>query len=522
MFRSPERALSRAFVLLVVSSTVYFGSVNEADNDLWMHLFVGRLIWEAGRVPRQDGLSYTAAGQAWIDHEWLAQLLAFGVFEVAGPAGLIFAKLLLVSAMVWFIWRGIAQVLNQETRSHSPPHARDDLVALAQTPAWVWGPIMVLVLAVLARGLSFRPQLWTYAFLPVLLWLLGHPMGSLWWRLCATFLLFLAWVNLHGGFVVGLAVIALFTLWGMVTRAPDRTPRALLAAAALLATLCNPYGWRLFPYLMDELGRSHPISEWQPVAWFEPEHGAFSLLLGTWMATLPWLPRRQGEWWRVLIAFFTAWFAVRHQRHVPVFALCVAAPFAVQWLRFGHWLAKKGIRFSAPAMTVIGVAVCVLAAWQVGVTLQGRFVRDRLQIVFAEQDYPVRLVAALREAGSEGNLAVPLDWGGYALWHLAPRMRLSLDGRFATVYPEQVVQDNFAFYRGGPGWTRLLDAYPTEAVLLAASARHPLQDLPDWIQVASDRTGALWVRRNVIERFRVQLPEADAGTRVRAGWLAFP
>jgi len=55
-----------------------------------------------------------------------------------------------------------------------------------------------------------------------------------------------------------------------------------------------------------------------------------------------------------------------------------------------------------------------------------------------------------RRVGASLNLAVPLDWGEYVLWFLAPQVKVSLDGRFATVFPEQVVADNFDFFTGLP------------------------------------------------------------------------
>jgi hypothetical protein len=43
-----------------------------------------------------------------------------------------------------------------------------------------------------------------------------------------------------------------------------------------------------------------------------------------------------------------------------------------------------------------------------------------------------------------------------------------------------VVDDNFAFFRGGDGATRLLDNYPTTMVLAPAGAITPVQGRPRW------------------------------------------
>ena len=56
-------------------------------------------------------------------------------------------------------------------------------------------------------------------------------------------------------------------------------------------------------------------------------------------------------------------------------------------------------------------------------------VQDPVQIVFDPAEYPTEAVHALRQAETAANLAVPLDWGEYVLWFLAPRVKVSLDGK---------------------------------------------------------------------------------------------
>ncbi len=117
-----------------------------------------------------------------------------------------------------------------------------------------------------------------------------------------------------------------------------------------------------------------------------------------------------------------------------------------------------------------------------------------LQIAFNPFGYPVAAVRALRQAGLHGNLAVPLDWGEYVLWFLAPQMKVSFDGRFATVFPEQVVDDNFNFFLGAPGWQRLLEQYPTDAALVPTGWPCPIRNLPNWQLVYHDRLAEVYLK----------------------------
>jgi hypothetical protein len=100
----------------------------------------------------------------------------------------------------------------------------------------------------------------------------------------------------------------------------------------------------------------------------------------------------------------------------------------------------------------------------------------------------------LHAARTPLNLAVPLDWGEYVLWFGAPQVKVSLDGRFATLFPEQVVEDNFNLFTSAPGWRRLLDQYPTEAVLLPASWPSPIRREPGWQRIYGDEVAEIYVR----------------------------
>jgi hypothetical protein len=117
-----------------------------------------------------------------------------------------------------------------------------------------------------------------------------------------------------------------------------------------------------------------------------------------------------------------------------------------------------------------------------------------MEIVYDPAEYPVAAVRRLAESGGEGNVAVPLEWGGYALWHLAPRVKVSLDGRFATVYPHEVVERNFAFYSGRDDWQRLIELHRTDAVLAWTRALPPIRSVPGWRVAYGDPVATLIVR----------------------------
>jgi len=55
--------------------------------DTYIHIAVGRWIWESRSVPWIDVFSHTFAGADWIAKEWLSQLIFYGAFAAAGWRG---------------------------------------------------------------------------------------------------------------------------------------------------------------------------------------------------------------------------------------------------------------------------------------------------------------------------------------------------------------------------------------------------------------------------------------------------
>ena len=97
-----------------------------------------------------------------------------------------------------------------------------------------------------------------------------------------------------------------------------------------------------------------------------------------------------------------------------------------------------------------------------------------------------------------GNVFVPFDWGEYLLWKRYPESRVSIDGRFRTIYPESVIRNHFFPRDDLKGWARLLGTYPGDVIL---AERDPqlkafLAERGDWVYVYSDPIAMIFIRKN--------------------------
>jgi hypothetical protein len=79
---------------------------------------------------------------------------------------------------------------------------------------------------------------------------------------------------------------------------------------------------------------------------------------------------------------------------------------------------------------------------------------------------PVREADILSRAGAKGNLATPFAWGSYLAWRLYPNIKISMDGRYETAYPESTFALNNAFFDHQGDWLRLCRSCKVDYVIL--------------------------------------------------------
>ena len=77
---------------------------NVTDPDVWWHLKTGQFIAEHKAVPHTDPFSYTRAGEPWVAHEWLSELLLYQLHRTTGWSGLIALFAAIVSATFFLLY----------------------------------------------------------------------------------------------------------------------------------------------------------------------------------------------------------------------------------------------------------------------------------------------------------------------------------------------------------------------------------------------------------------------------------
>jgi hypothetical protein len=221
-----------------------------ADADIGWHIRNGEQILATHSLPRTDPFSSTMQGQPWFDWEWLYDIVLGILHQACGLNGVVWLCALLAAAIFVLL---LSQLLRGGTGL---------LLAI---------PLMLLAEAAATIHLYARPHIVSWLF--SLLW---FAVLNRWercedeslprwipWFFPASMLL---WVNLHGGWIFGMALLGIYTFAALVEslRTPDgfaairasHRARAMASAFAVsaVATLVNPFGWRLHAHIYRYLG----------------------------------------------------------------------------------------------------------------------------------------------------------------------------------------------------------------------------------------------------------------------------
>jgi hypothetical protein len=396
------------------------------DVDLWGHIRFGGDIVQSGTIPTTDPYSFTS-DRSWVNHEWLTEVTMYGAYALAGPAGLNLLRLVLIALML-------------------------SLVARTLVNAGLRAPKLQLLVAFVAaltytRTQHIRPQLYSLVLFSVLLFLISvreRRPRAIW----LVPLLMPLWVNLHGGWIVGLGA---FGLWaGVEALQPTSSWRTrgelvALVIAAIAATAINPYGVGMWTFLWDTVGLGRPdIEEWLPMTHALPGVVAF------WCTTVAAAVRaiyaeRPSSWSRLLLVVALGILSFRVVRLDAFFCLTVFMLLAPQFAKAFQPAAVRGelpLVARAGLLSAIGIVCAIVLRWHSVAAIDLSNAKW-----LPEPD----AIAYLRAHHVRGNMLTYFDWGEYAIWHLSPDVRVSMDGRRETVYSEEGIDRHLAIYANGAG-----------------------------------------------------------------------
>jgi hypothetical protein len=484
-----RRLFPIAFFLMVFALAVRQSAY--IDPDLWWHLQAGQDIVQSQSIPKVDPYSFTKVGSEWIAHEWLSEAVMYLIFRFSGWGGLLFVFSALITITLYILYR----------RCEGKPYVAALAILLAagsSSPLFGIRPQMItLFLATIFIGLLTR-----YAD--------DGQSRRLWWIIPIMVL----WVNLHGGYVVGLGLIGLYLISLILDGKWRLAPRlGLVLLAAMAAVPLNPNGFRMFTYPFETLSLAATafIDEWASPDFHKLMFLPLALLLFGLLAVLALSARRPlvSELFLLLV---TGLGALRSARHIPIFAL-IATPILARhlWdiLKMRGW-DKRFTRIEAPAtgFALIFNLVFLLAPATLGVDRVTHFVSN--QPAYEAKNYPQAAVNFLLEKQLPAPIYNRYGWGGYLIRRLYPNYRVYIDGR-ADVYGDSFTVEAVRTYDGKPDWRKPLERLGIRTVIITPDA--PLSSLlredNAWTKAYEDSQAVIFTRAGSVD---VGNKAADSGS----------
>lgn len=417
----------RLAVLVAITALTF---TTHADPDLWGHVRFGQDILTARAIPGTDPYSFTS-DRPWVNHEWLAEVVMAATYQLGGSLGLVLLKFALVLIMLAIVLRSLGH-------DRLPPVPRDFLLFLA-------------VAASFTRIVAVRPQLVSLVLFCGLLALLKRSERQR--RVLLSIpILFLVWVNVHGGWLVGLGTLLVWSIARLVSPTTPTTEGwwvASVAVLAALATVANPYGTGMWAFLHETVGFGRPgIQDWEPIirlplGFVMP--WALSLLTALFAVSRGGWPPNPA---RTLVCLVLAVGSARISRLDAFFGLSVVVLLAPQvasaWARLGTRREQREPSRTAgsPAGRALRV-VLPAAAVAAGLAMARDPTCVTINPTWAPEADVVNVISAQTRGG---RMLTWFDWGQYAIWSFGPDMKVSLDGRRETVYTDKILGEHLDFY----------------------------------------------------------------------------
>lgn len=546
----------RAILLFLIGITLLYafcaGLRTIGDFDFGWQIAIGRYVAQHHQIPRTDVLSFTVPNAEWL-YPPFAGLILYWLYLLGGYTAL--SWLLAVAAVAT-----VAVLLRR-------PGIATAVAGIFAVPSIVYRE-------------NPRAELFTTLLFAVCLSLLWQYFregrARFWLWLLLTFL----WVNLHPGFISGLALFGGYVLMEVCNllfaeRRAESFQRIQRAGPWLLATFAvtvlNPWGFRIYAGIFRQNRSVKELGD------FIGEWSRPNLSVSTFHLMFHWRDPESSFWWLLLLAVVAIVAALWRKQIGPAILLAGAAVLSIQFLRFQGLFAciavviggamldellspapietqqaasqKVKRPFLVSAATVQGGIVAIMlilgTARCADLVTNRHYIEGEEIVLFGPGEsswYPERAARFVEDNHLPGNMFNDYSVGGFLEWRL-PDYKAYVDSRAIPFGLELLTRQRTLLRTplDSPQWTEEADRMNINFVIVSLDryvglGKVPLQDYchsQNWRPVYMDETVAVFLRNStqngdLVSRFAIDCssapiaePEYARGNSYRARGNAY-
>lgn len=464
------------------------------DPGIGWHLVSGHYMIDHKELLHNDIFSFTRPGKEWITYEWLFQLFGAGLEKMGG-----LPLLTAVSALIY----GSLPIITYKR--------------MIKEGANVY--IAVLLCFLTFFGLfghcHARPHIFTYLFFA---WLLERVFAYEQQRISsrALFLfipLMVLWVNLHGGFLVALAIagIAFLVSFGrfLYKKNPVDKDRAktyfFFGFALSMTSLINPFGWNLHLSILHYLKSDslHKMAEYTSPNFNTPYsgEGVFEILFFC-IIILACRKRHKISLLEVTLLLFFIYQSFHAVRHIFLFCLLAVPILAKELTRI---VSKNDNWFTKRSGKIVKEQLELKSDWLYIPLICVIFIISSLTAsdLFKKDLYGQHLTSG---AGAfiQNNIEKfekPFNTentGGALIYHFWPEIKVFGDDR-SDFYGDDFYLDQYMkILFIDPGWEPILKQYNiTSAIVSNQQLSALMQASPNWEIAYQDKKNSIFFKKEL-------------------------
>jgi hypothetical protein len=407
---------------------LFSGGKSLQDGDTFWHIKAGQAMIDQRSLLTQDIFSHTANGTPWTAHEWLAEIIMAGMHRLAGIQGVALFYFFIAALSFWVLFRITRRLTSDWLAllwvSTAFAFSMTHLLARPHIFSWLFG---ICTLALLVQGGRSRYLL--------------PPLIAL-------------WANLHGGFILGLVLQALFIAGAMLDMiCQEGFPRwrkalhsqnfaLIILLLSVVSSGLNPFGYHLliFPFLVTKTVFTTGIGEWLAPDMQREIFFRYYLITIIFLVSLP---RLRIDWTNRLLLVFWVNASLAHCRYISMASVFLVPLLAqignqlIDLLPFEEKKASKNELCLSPYSGLIATAGLFFILF--GASIYQSPLRPFMTAIIPvkSENHPVTAVKYLNSTPLPGKMFNKYGWGGYLIYALQPSQPVFIDGR-ADMYGEEL------------------------------------------------------------------------------------